>query len=154
MGQTCHSWVMIDSLIALHFLNNLRLQAGVGPIKIPVKVLILTKLIIKLAAALFDNSVLGLESAKDKFLSIFLLLRLFIYLISLPSFFCLGVFPFLPDFFQFFLDDFMRVVCYNQFWLHVLPIRNEGWGLWWFTLLGRSFCLWLFFLHYYFISTL
>lgn len=100
---------MIDSLIALHFLNYLWLQASICPIEVPVQILVLTKLEVKPPCTFFDDSILGLKSAKNKLLLNFLLLRLLICLFDWLLFFAFSLL-FCPDPLKFLLDLFVCVI--------------------------------------------
>ena len=62
-----HSWVVINSLIRLHLLNFDVIYLSISPIKVPITVFIFIKLVIQLSTSLFDNSVLGLSNAQNKF---------------------------------------------------------------------------------------
>lgn len=66
MGQTLHAWVMINSLIRLHFLNPQWLNARVSPIQVPVRILIIVELVVKFTTCFFNYTVFCLCSAKDE----------------------------------------------------------------------------------------
>ena len=108
MRQGDHSWVVVDSLVTLHFLDSLWLDSCIGPVQIPIYSFVVVELVVLLSTGLFDDSVFSLASTQDKLLlRLFLLgfifndLAVFIFLDESFgfSFLLLQVLLFLPHFF-------------------------------------------------------
>lgn len=75
--QTIHSWIMVDSLVGLHLLNELGLYPCICPVEIPIHLLILVELEVKFPAGLLDDSIFGLACAQYQLLARLFLLGFF-----------------------------------------------------------------------------
>ena len=79
--QAVHTWVVVDSLIRLHLVDTLRLQARVCPVQVPIGVLVRIHLIIEATTRLLDHTVLGLSRAQNELLLDRLFLRFIVRLV-------------------------------------------------------------------------
>ena len=63
-----HAWVVIDALVGLQFVKLVLLNASVGPVNVPVDVLVRVEAELVPATRLFDDAILSLGSTKNEFL--------------------------------------------------------------------------------------
>ena len=112
-----HAWVVVDALVGFEFVELVLLNASVGPIDVPVHVLVRVQAEFMPATRLFDDAVLCLGSTKNEFLDP--LLNLFAVVVLLLIFvltFLLFLFPFKSLFvfaplLKLFCDLEMSIVC-------------------------------------------
>ena len=118
MRKCIHSRIVVDPLVWKHFLDFLGLKTCIGPIEVPLLILIIVKFEVKSSAWLFNNTISTLCSTQNKFReSFFLFLAIFVFIIIFYNsmfFSFFRVMLFLIIFFY----DFQFIFYHFMSWFH------------------------------------
>ena len=139
---------MVDALVGPQFVKLVLLNAGVGPVNVPVDVFVRVEAEIEPATRLFDDTVLSLGSAKNEFLDLLLdLLAVVVLLLVFVLKILLFLFPFKS---LFLFAPLLKLFCNLE--MSVVRNQSETWLIfnfkWRRTLGAMLFLLFLGGLHF------